>query len=157
MDMKNIRKANAGDLPAINRLLEQVLAVHHQGRPDLFRAEGKKYTDKELLDIFENPATPVFVYEEDGAVLGYAFCMEEIKGSGSLMPLKTLYLDDLCVEESCRHRNIGKKLFLHVQNYAKENGFYNITLHVWQCNPGAKAFYEALGMQPQYTSMEIIC
>ena len=152
-----IRKAEPRDLAAVNSLLGQVLSVHHEGRPDLFKAEGKKYTDGQLLDIFANPDTPVFVYEEDSHVLGYAFCIAQSPGGHGLNPLRTLYVDDICVDESARGRHIGKALFEHVKAYAAEGGFYNITLHVWECNPGAKAFYEALGMEPQYTSMEIIC
>jgi ribosomal protein S18 acetylase RimI-like enzyme len=155
--MSLIRKAQPEDLAAVNSLLEQVLSVHHRGRPDLFRESGKKYTDSELLAIFSNPLTPVFVYEEDGKVLGYAFCAETTQESGSLMPLKTLYVDDICVDEKARGRHIGTALFQHVKSYAREAGCYNITLHVWECNPGAQAFYRSLGMKPQYTSMEIIC
>ncbi len=151
-----IRIANTSDLEAVNSLLRQVLKVHHEGRPDLFWAEGKKYTDDELLAIFDNPETPVFVYEEEGAVLGYAFCVIQRQGSGSLKPLKTLYLDDLCVDASARGKNIGTQLFEYVKAYAVEQGCYNLTLHVWSCNPGAQAFYVSLGMHPQYESMEII-
>ncbi|MBP5172766.1 MAG: GNAT family N-acetyltransferase [Bacteroidales bacterium] len=151
-----IRIATAQDLGAVNDLLRQVLKVHHDGRPDLFRSQGKKYTDEELLAIFENPCTPVFVYEEDGRVLGYAFCDIQHSNSGSLKPVKTLYLDDLCVDASARGRHIGKELFDFVKAFAAEKGCYNITLHVWSCNPSAMAFYEAMGMQPQYQSMEII-
>lgn len=152
-----IRKAEVQDLPIVNRLLGQVLRVHHEGRPDLFRPSGKKYTDDELLAIFANPETPVFVFEENGKVLGYAFCAAQTQGSGSLMPLKTLYVDDICVDEQARGKHVGTALFEYVKAYARDKGFYNITLHVWECNPGARAFYEAMGMIPQYTSMELIC
>ncbi len=152
-----IRKAEARDLDAVNDLLGQVLRVHHEGRPDLFRPQGKKYSDEELLGIFADPRTPVFVYEEDGKVLGYAFCVLQKQESLSLMPLKTLYIDDLCVDEKARGRHIGKALFEYVREFARERGSYNITLHVWECNPGAMAFYRSLGMQPQYTSMEMLC
>ena len=151
-----IRKARPSDLDAVNELLRQVLSVHHKGRPDLFRETGKKYTDEELLGIFANPDTPVFVYDLDGAVLGYVFCALEHSGSGSLRPLTTLYIDDLCVMEDARGRHIGKTLFEYVKEFAREMGCYNITLHVWACNPGAKAFYESLGMVPQFTSMEMV-
>ena len=153
----HIRVAEARDLPGVNRLLEQVLRVHYDGRPDLFRESGKKYSDSELLEIFANPQTPVFVYKEGDTVLGYAFCAIQQPFGGALKPLKTLYLDDLCVDESARGKQIGKALFEQVKSFAREKGCYNITLHVWECNPGAKAFYEALGLTPQYTSMEIIC
>ena len=151
-----IRLAQPKDLNAVNSLLRQVLQVHHQGRPDLFRAQGKKYTDEELLAIFANPQTPVFVYEEGDAVLGYAFCSLQRQSSGSLEPVSILYVDDICVDASARGQHIGKALFDHVKAYAIGLGCHNITLHVWECNPGAKAFYEAMGMKPQYTSMELL-
>ena len=152
-----IRPAEARDLEAVNTLLGQVLAVHHAARPDLFRPVGKKYTDEELLAIFENPDTPVFVYEREGAVLGYAFCVIQYQDSGALKPRTTLYLDDLCVLESARGLHIGTTLFDYVKAFAKKKGCHNITLHVWEGNPGAIAFYRAQGMTPQYTSMELLC
>ena len=152
-----IRPAEPRDLEAVNALLGQVLAVHHASRPDLFRPVGKKYTDEELLSIFDNPDTPVFVYEKEGRVLGYAFCVLQYQESGALMPIKTLYVDDLCVQDSVRGLHIGTALFDYVKAFAKKKGCHNITLHVWEGNPGARAFYEAQGMVPQYTSMELLC
>lgn len=152
-----IRPAEAGDMEAVNGLLRQVLGVHNAGRPDLFRPEGKKYTDAELLAIFDNPETPVYVYAKDGAVLGYVFCALRQSSGGALQPLKTLYIDDLCVDEKARGSGVGTALFNYVKAFARERGCYNITLHVWECNPGAKSFYESLGLLPQYTSMELIC
>ena len=156
MEDSIIRRAEPKDLEAINTLLGQVLAVHNATRPDLFRPIGKKYTDQELLAIFQNPDTPVFVYDKEGAVLGYAFCILRHQDSGALMPLTTLYLDDLCVLESARGLHIGTALFEYVKAFAKEKSCHNITLHVWEGNPGARAFYEAQGMVPQYTSMELV-
>jgi len=152
-----IRPACAADLGAVNDLLQQVLTVHHEGRPDLFNKTGKKYTDEELLSIFSNPATPVFVFEDEGRVLGYVFCVLEHKGSGSQRKLTTLYIDDLCVDSAARGRHVGRALFEYVKAFAREQGCYNITLHVWECNPVAQAFYRSLGMKPQFTSMELIC
>lgn len=159
LDVKDyiIRLAGPGDLEAVNSLLRQVLAVHNAGRPDLFKAVGKKYTDEELIGIFSDPETPVFVFERDGVVLGYAFCALQHQSSGSLQPLTTLYVDDICVDESARGQHVGTALFEHVKKFAKEKGCHNITLHVWECNPGAKAFYQSMGMTAQYTSMELIC
>ena len=157
MEHPHIRLAGPQDLGAVNDLLQQVLTVHHIGRPDLFKDIGKKYTDAELLAIFAHPETPVFVYEADGKVLGYAFCALEHKGSGSLQELTTLYIDDICVDKDARGKHVGKALFEYVKVFAKEKGCYNITLHVWECNPVAQAFYQSLGMKPQYTSMELIC
>ena len=151
-----VRPARAGDLEAVNKLLRQVLAVHHEGRPDLFRASGKKYSDDELLQIFADPDTPVFVYDDGRGVLGYVFCAIKRQESGSLMPVKTLYIDDLCVDAGARGAHIGRTLFEHAKEFAWEQGCHNITLHVWECNPSARSFYDAMGMKPQYCSMEMI-
>ena len=152
-----IRRACPGDLEAVGNLLRQVLRLHHEGRPDLFRSEGRKYTDEELLDIFADPRTPVFVYDAGGTVLGYAFCSLQRMSGGSLNPLLSLYVDDICVDEKARGHHVGTALFEHVKAFALEKGCYNITLHVWECNPVARSFYESLGMTPQFTSMELVC
>lgn len=151
-----IRKAQIQDIETICRLLEQVLKVHHAGRPDLFRESGKKYDEKALQEMLQCPENPIFVYEEGGAVLGYIMCQEHAISGSALKSVKTLYIDDLCVEEKARGKGVGKKLFQFVKDYAQENGFYNITLHVWEGNLGAKQFYESLGLKPQYTNLELI-
>ena len=152
-----IRFAEKEDIDGINALLYQVLEVHHKGRPDLFYGGVKKYTDEEILGILEDPRTPVFVAVEGGKILGYAFCMfTEVKGSHILKDVKTLYLDDLCVDEACRGKHVGKTLYQHVLSVAKENGCYNVTLNVWSCNERAMGFYEKMGLVPQKTVLEQI-
>ena len=72
----NIRRAELSDMPGINKLLNQVLMVHHNGRPDLFKANVKKYTDEELAVIIKDDTKPIFVAVDDNnQVLGYAFCV----------------------------------------------------------------------------------
>lgn len=153
-----IRRAQEKDLEGINRLLRQVLLVHHIGRPDLFKAEGKKYTDEELLEIIHDDKRPIFVrVDEKEEVLGYAFCIfQQYLNSGALTEIKTLYIDDLCVDEKIRGQHIGKQLYEYVLEYAKEQGCYNVTLNVWSKNESAMKFYEACGLVPQKTGMEKI-
>ena len=67
-----------------------------------------------------------------------------------------LYIDDLVVDETVRGQHVGTALFEHVKDWAREQGFYNVTLNVWECNPGARAFYEAMGMRVMKTEMEAI-
>ncbi len=152
-----IRRAKKEDLEGVGKLLYQVLEVHHQGRPDLFYGGVKKYTDEETLAIFENEKTPVFVAVEDGTVLGYAFCMDQqVKNSHILTDIRTLYIDDLCVDENTRGNGVGKKLYEYVVDYAKKEGYYNLTLNVWSCNENALRFYEKMGLVPQKIGMEKI-
>lgn len=153
-----IRRADAGDIAGINRLLRQVLNIHHHGRPDLFRADAKKYTDEELKVILADDEKPVFVAsDEENRILGYAFCaIIQHNGNHILTDIKTLYIDDLCVEEAVRGQHIGRRLYEHVLAFAREAGCYNVTLNVWACNKDAMKFYEKCGLVPQKIGLEKI-
>ena len=222
-----IREAQGRDVPGVLELLRQVLKVHNAGRPDLFASEGGKYSREELLKIFANPQTPVFVLvdsgdsgtpgpakvpeaprtpglaeaskdpgnpgpakvpenpgnpatpgpakvpeapgnpgtpgpagaqggKDRGGVKGYVFCRIEEHSSRSEAPHRTLYIDDLCVDENCRGQHFGRALYMKAVEFGRETGCYNLTLHVWECNPRARAFYDAMGLQPQYAALEKI-
>lgn len=151
-----IRRAEEKDTEKIKDLLNQVLTVHSNGRPDLFEANSRKYTDPELLDILNNDNTPVFV-AEDGAVLGYAFCvLIQHKNHNILTDIKTLYIDDLCVDQNCRRGGVGRAIYEYVIEYARSIGCYNVTLNVWACNESAMKFYQKCGLKPQKIGMEKI-
>lgn len=154
----NIRRAELKDMSGINNLLRQVLMVHHNGRPDIFKANAKKYTDEQLAELIQDDTKPIFVcVNEAEEVLGYAFCVwQQHLNSNILTDIKTLYIDDLCVDETRRGQHIGKSLYEYVVAYAKENNFYNVTLNVWSLNESAMKFYEACGLKPQKVGMEHI-
>ena len=132
--------------------------VHHNGRPDLFKPNAKKYTDEEISQIIANDETPIFVaVDEEEEVLGYAFCIfKQFLNNEIMTDIKTLYIDDLCVDEKCRGMYIGTQLYNHVLAFAKESGCYNVTLNVWSCNESAMKFYEKCGLVPQKVGMEKI-
>ncbi len=150
-----IRRACNGDIPRIAELLYEVNEVHHRGRPDLFRHGQRKYTDDELSSILSDEKAPVFVADDGEVVLGYSFCVIEEHG-GNMTDIKTLYIDDICVDENARRRGVGTALFRHVTEFARAEECYNVTLNVWRCNPGAEAFYRSLGMGPMKTCLEKI-
>ena len=139
-------------------LLHQVNDIHAEGRPDLFVKGHTKYTAAEVAEVIKDPLTPVFVYiDGEAGLLGYCFCIvQDHTGEQHLAPVKTLYIDDLCVDAKVRGRHIGTALYEYVRSYAAESGFYNITLNVWARNPSAMKFYEALGMRPYKFAMEQI-
>ena len=153
-----VRKAGKEDIPRILELLIQVDMVHHLGRPDIFKGPATKYSAAQLEEILENDQSPVFVCVDDsGKVSGHAFCIHrQILDDSVLTDVKTLYVDDICVDEKARGFGIGRALYDHVREYARSCGCHNITLNVWECNPGAMAFYEALGLKPQKIGMEEI-
>lgn len=152
-----IRRAKEEDIPYLNKLLYQVHQVHHEARPDLFKEGTKKYTDEELVSIIHNDLTPIFVYEEDNVVLGYAFCIHQQHiNDNNLTDIKALYIDDLCVDQEARGKHIGTKLYEYVCDFAKKAGYYEVTLNVWADNTAALKFYQHIGLKIQKIGMEKI-
>ena len=152
-----IRKACKKDIPKIGELLKQVCLVHHNGRPDIFNV-GRKYSDEELKELLKDKERPILVcVDENDEVMGYCFCIFQQHVNHSVMTdIKTLYIDDLCVDENLRGKHIGKQLYEAAVQFAKENGCYNLTLNVWSCNQSALRFYEAQGLVPQKIGMELV-
>ena len=151
-----VRKADKRDIQAIIELLHQVNMVHHVLRPDLFKPHTTKYNEQELEALMDDDSKPIFVFD-DGAVLGHAFCMiTEVKNNKLLQDIKTLYIDDICVDEKARGKHVGKALYEYVRDYAALVGCNNITLTVWEGNDAALSFYRNMGMKVQKTTMEIL-
>ena len=152
-----IRKAIKKDIPKIMDLLSQVDLVHHNGRPDIFKI-GTKYDETELETMLNDTTRPILVStNENDEVQGYCFCIfQQHIDNSVLTDIKTLYIDDLCVDETLRGKHIGRELYFAALDFARENSCYNLTLNVWSCNESALKFYESLGMAPQKIGMETI-
>ena len=154
-----VRRAVAKDIPEIARLLYQVDNVHADIRPDLFIHNERKYNDEELEAVIRDDETPVFVCYEDvnsSVLLGYCIAVFEKKHGHSLQPVKTLYLDDICVDEAARGKHVGTEIFSHVKDFAEKNGCYDLTLNVWEGNDAAKSFYEKMGFKVLKYGMEFV-
>lgn len=151
-----IRRAEIKDIPGIIELLHQVNMVHHVLRPDLFKPYTTKYNEQELEALIGDDSKPIFVFE-DGGVLGHALCkITEVKGDKLLQDIKTLYIDDICVDENARGKHVGKALYEYVRDYAASIGCNNITLNVWEGNDAALSFYKNMGMKVQKITMEVV-
>ena len=152
-----IRLAVEKDIPKMLDLLSQVCLVHHRGRPDIFKI-GTKYSSQDLKMLLADKERPILVaVDENDSVMGYCFCVfQQHKDNSVLTDIKTLYIDDLCVDENLRGKHIGKQLYQAAVKLAKENGCYNLTLNVWSCNPSALRFYESMGLKPQKIGMETL-
>lgn len=152
----NIRFAAEKDIPQMIDLLRQVGQVHHQIRPDLFRAGAQKYDEAALKRLLADPNRPIIAGVEDDKMIGYAFCiLQELKNDPVLCDRKTLYIDDLCVDEKVRGGGVAKAIYQGVLDYAREIGCDAVTLNVWCGNDRAMHFYEKCGFKPQKIGMEL--
>lgn len=153
-----IRRAIEKDIPKLKELLGQVLELHASIRPDIFIPGTTKYRDDELAEMVKDDQKPIYVAaDEEDRVIGYAFCaLKEQPFSNNMIPFTSIYIDDLCVDESARGKHVGQALFEYVKEEAKRLGCYEVTLNVWEGNDSARHFYEKMGMRVKETNMEFI-
>ena len=153
-----IRRAQGKDIPAISKLLGEVLEIHAAIRPDIFIPGTTKYTAEELTEILNDNQQPVYVaVDENDEVLGYAFTqLQEQPFSTNMVQFKSLFIDDLCVDSSARSQGVGKALLNFVKQEAKRVGCYELTLNVWAGNNSAINFYKKNGLKVKETTMEFI-
>lgn len=152
-----IRLAEKKDIDTILLLLGEVLSIHANGRPDVFKSGVTKYNRKQVEELISKKDAPVYVYECDGVVVGYAFCvLREQEETNVLKAYKYLYIDDLCVSTTKRGQGIGRALYNHVKEEAKRFNCTRVTLNVWHLNSSALGFYMSLGLNPLKTTMEEI-
>ena len=150
-----IRFACENDIPQMLDLLLQVGEVHHQIRPDLFRAGAQKYDEATLKRLLKTSDRPILAAEEDGKMVGYAFCILQVtKNDPVLCDRRVLYIDDLCVDENHRGRGIAGALYRRALELARELSCDAVTLNVWWGNDNALRFYENCGLQRQKIGME---
>ena len=153
-----IRNAQPKDSEKIINLLQQVLDLHAKIRPDIFIPGTTKYTPEELKGLLNDQEKPIYVaVDDEDRVIGYAFCqIKEQPFSTNMIPFKSMFIDDLCVDSTCRGQHIGEQLFDYVKAQAKKIGCYEVTLNVWAGNTGAERFYEKMGMKTKERMMEYI-
>lgn len=154
----NIRSAKEKDIPRIIELLGQVLQIHADIRPDIFIPNTTKYTESELQALLKDGRKPIYVaVNAEDVCVGYAFCqLQEQPFSNNMVPFRSLFIDDLCVDKDTRGQHIGERLFEYVKQEAKRMGCYEVTLNVWAGNTSAEGFYEKMGMKTKERTMEYI-
>ena len=151
-----IRFACEKDIPQMLDLLLQVGEVHHQIRPDLFRAGAQKYDEAALKRLLKTSDRPILAAEEGGKMVGYAFCILQVtKNDPVLCDRRVLYIDDLCVDKDVRGGGVARAIYQGVLDYAREIHCDAVTLNVWCGNDRAMRFYEKCGLKPQKIGMEL--
>ena len=146
-----IRDMRLDDYNEVDRLMAQVHKLHVNGRPDLYVDVEHIYSMEMFNNMVENQDIISIVAEEDTIV---GICFVSMREKTCMVKRRTAYMDDLCVDESCRGKGVGKLLFEHAKSRAKEMGAERLDLMVWSFNKSALKFYEEMGMKPQRFIME---
>lgn len=136
-----IRETSIKDIPLIlgfiketaqyEKMRDEVFATEESLRNSLFSDNGKK--------------AEVVIAELNGQPVGYALYFYNFS---TFTGKAGLYLEDIFVKDTVRGSGIGKLLFLHLAERAKEKGCPTMD---WVCldwNSKSIDFYKALGAVP---------
>jgi len=152
-----IRTAEKKDGEKICAMLCDIGALHHNGRPDIYRGNLQKYGIDEYNAILADEKMPILVAaDKNDTVVGYAFLvLKEVRDNAALVDRRYVYVDDFCVDKNVRRGGVGRTLMNGVFDFARSLGYDRVELNVWEFNKSALLFYESLGMTTQKRQMEI--
>lgn len=142
-----IRNMVLDDYKEVDRLMAQVHKLHVNGRPDLYIDVEHIYSFNQYKQMVENEDMITILAETEEKVVG--ICMVSMRARTGMVNRRTAYMDDLCVDETCRGKGIGKALFLYAKEQSMKMGAERLDLMVWNFNDDARHFYEKMGMTPQ--------
>lgn len=140
-----LEPARPSDQEAVNALARQVHELHVGWRPDIFRMPEELFPEDRFSALLEN--NQMYVARKDGAVIAYALLIVRERKLPGLVDRKIMLLDEICIEETCRHQGIGKLLMEEIKKIARHLGCTDLQLGVYPQNEAAIALYESAGMK----------
>jgi ribosomal protein S18 acetylase RimI-like enzyme len=144
-----IRRAQAGDLPALGRLGALLLRTHHAFDRDRFMAPGD---DPEggyawfLGTQLRNPDAVVLVAEGAGAVVGYVYAALEPQSWKELRDAAG-FIHDVVVDQAERRRGVASALMEAAMAWLRERGAPRVVLGTAEQNVSAQRLFAKLGFR----------
>lgn len=136
--MLQIRPATAQDVPAVFAMIHELAEYERESALVTIRQEDL------LRDGFgKSPRFRALIAEWGSEVAGYALFFNYY----STWTGRGLFLEDLFVRESFRHRGIGKALLAEVARITVQEKRYGIHWEVLDWNQNAIEVYKALGAE----------
>ena len=135
-----IRNAELKDLPAITEIYNQAIAA------------GKCTCDMDILSVEErlpwfhshDERTPIFVYEQDGDIVGYAYISPYRAGRKAVIDVCEL---SYYVDFNHHRQGIGSALVKHCLAAAKANNYSHMLAILLSCNAASIAVLEGIGFK----------
>lgn len=149
-----VRFLSQSDFDGVDRIVRQVHSLHVENRPDVYRdAEPFPKTRFDALLAAENAFA--LVAEDAGQIAGFCEITMKVPPDNPLLqPRIVAVIEDICVDEVCRKKGVGRLLFEAASQEARVRGALSLELCVWAFNGGARHFYEDMGMTERSRTME---
>jgi diamine N-acetyltransferase len=144
-----IRKAVSTDSLLLSSLCVDVQSLHAKHHPDLFKMpKSNNFAVSFFDEILADPATSIFIAEDNGQALGYILC-KLIERPENLFKFAVRYLDvdQISVRSMAQGQGVGAALIKQAELLAREANAQRIHLDSWGFNIEAHAFFEKMGFE----------
>ncbi|MGI6208476.1 MAG: GNAT family N-acetyltransferase [Anaerolineae bacterium] len=145
-----VRPATSQDLEAILELYRQVDDMHLEIASDTYRRPERPIRTPEwIAELIADPQALLVVAEVGGTVVGFLeAALGEAKPLPFLVQKRFVTVNNLMVDAASRRLGVGRALMAAAQDWVRTQGTQELRLTVYDGNPGAMAFYQALGFTP---------
>jgi len=145
----NIRQATPADSFLLSSLCMDVQQLHAEHHPRIFKTpQSADFAAPFFDEMLADPATTIYIAEEDAQALGYIFCnLIERPETPFTYPNRFLHIDQISVRPDVQRQGVGTALMDQVEKLARELGVSKIQLDSWDFNTKAHTFFEALGFE----------
>jgi ribosomal protein S18 acetylase RimI-like enzyme len=152
----HIRTATIEDYPALAVIGRESQGLHHQAHPTLFQSDSEGFTVEHVRAMLAGEQSTIYVAEDEGQLLGYAFLRTELRTDLELFrPHVIAEITDIAVTTRMRSQGIGQQLFAAARAWAREWGAERLELVVWEFNTRAIDFYQRQGMHTLTRTMSL--
>lgn len=146
-----IRALVPGEAGLILPLVEEALAVHARGRPDVFLPPDDPGALRAELErrLCDDATTALVAFHPDDRPAGYVlFRIERRDGAPWLRQRCLGLLDQLCVAPALRRRGIATALVAAAADRLRSAGASQMEVAYWSFNRPSAALMERLGFRP---------
>jgi GNAT superfamily N-acetyltransferase len=152
-----IRKADINDLDSLIPLFRELDALHVEIMPENFRPFDGPIRPAELLQskvISSDKA--IFIALNKSKIIGFVDIQKSSNPPYPMFVQKEFALvDQFYVSPEFRGTGLAHTLFEKAKEWAKQQGFSNLQLKVYNKNETAIRFYQKEGLIPLSTTFEI--
>ena len=148
------RAANVADNNRLKALFQEVLSIHCEMRPDVFRVKNDA-ADELFLRMVRDPHRLCLVAAAGAEVVGYVlYSIQLFHRHPVTVETGWATIEHLYVRNDWRRRGIGRALLEASEKPLAERGVETVDLQVWAGNPQAEAFYRQMGYRRRSTILE---
>jgi ribosomal protein S18 acetylase RimI-like enzyme len=149
VDKVNVREASDADIPALGVMAGKAFRDAYTGKmpeDDLLAYVGKAFSQEQLLAEWQDDQYLFLLAFYGQELAGYAKISTKARPERKEVD-KYIELDRLYLLTAYQGQQIGKLLMEHCIGYAREHGFPELWLNVWERNTVAIQFYQRWGFE----------